>query len=64
MTTQESKRKLTAILSTDVKGYSRLMSQDEEATRVEYRTHCFGDGAVRRLAHDRKVGDAEREMKS
>ena len=32
MTTQESKRKLTAILSADVKGYSRLMSQDEEAT--------------------------------
>jgi adenylate cyclase len=32
MTTQESKRKLTAILSADVKGYSRLMSQDEEGT--------------------------------
>jgi adenylate cyclase len=32
MTTQDSKRKLTAILSADVKGYSRLMSQDEEAT--------------------------------
>src|SRR6059058_4247320 len=25
-------RKLTAILSTDVKGYSRLMGEDEEAT--------------------------------
>ena len=32
MTTQESRRKLAAILSADVKGYSRLMSQDEEAT--------------------------------
>jgi class 3 adenylate cyclase len=26
------KRKLTAILSADVKGYSRLMGEDEEAT--------------------------------
>ena len=32
MTTQEVKRKLVAILSADVKGYSRLMSEDEEAT--------------------------------
>ena len=32
MTTQEFKRKLTAILSADVKGYSRLMGADEEAT--------------------------------
>jgi adenylate cyclase len=32
MTTQEVTRKLTAILSADVKGYSRLMSEDEEAT--------------------------------
>ena len=32
MTTQEVKRKLTAILSADVKGYSRLMSENEEAT--------------------------------
>jgi TolB-like protein/class 3 adenylate cyclase/Tfp pilus assembly protein PilF len=32
MTTQEVKRKLTAILSADVKGYSRLMGVDEEAT--------------------------------
>jgi class 3 adenylate cyclase len=27
-----TKRKLTAILSADVKGYSRLMEDDEEAT--------------------------------
>ena len=39
MTTQESKRKLTAILSADVKGYSRLMSQDEEATVKTLKQH-------------------------
>lgn len=32
MTTQDFKRKLTAILSADVKEYSRLMRDDEEAT--------------------------------
>src|SRR5512136_1611837 len=32
MTTQEVKRKLTAILSADVKGYGRLMGEDEEWT--------------------------------
>jgi len=32
MTTQEVKRKLTAILNADVKGYSRLMGADEEGT--------------------------------
>ena len=32
MTTQEVKRKLTAILSADVKGYSRLMGEDERGT--------------------------------
>jgi len=32
MTTQEVKRKLTAILSADVKGYSRLMDEDEKGT--------------------------------
>jgi adenylate cyclase len=32
MTSQEVKRKLTAILSADVKGYSRLMGEDEEST--------------------------------
>ncbi len=32
MTTREVKRKLTAILSADVKGYSRLMSEDEVKT--------------------------------
>jgi len=32
MTTQNYKRKLTAILSADVKGYSRLMGEDDQAT--------------------------------
>jgi len=32
MTQEEFKRKLTAILSADVEGYSRLMDDDEEAT--------------------------------
>jgi len=32
MATQDFKRKLTAILSADVKGYSRLMGEDEDAT--------------------------------
>ena len=32
MTEQGFKRKLAAILSADVKGYSRLMGNDEEAT--------------------------------
>ena len=32
MTTQGVKRKLTAILSADVKVYSRLMGDDEEGT--------------------------------
>jgi adenylate cyclase len=32
MATEDFRRKLTAILSADVKGYSRLMGEDEEAT--------------------------------
>ncbi len=32
MTTEGVKRKLTAILSADVKGYSRLMGEDEVGT--------------------------------
>jgi len=32
MAPEEFKRKLTAILSADVEGYSRLMGEDEEAT--------------------------------
>ena len=32
MTSEKFKRKLAAILSADVKGYSRLMGEDEEGT--------------------------------
>ena len=32
MSNEEFKRRLTAILSADVEGYSRLMREDEEAT--------------------------------
>ena len=39
MTTQGSKRKLAAILSADVKGYSRLMNQDEEDTVKTLKQH-------------------------
>jgi adenylate cyclase len=39
MNTGGVKRKLTAILSADVKGYSRLMSQDEEGTVKTLKEH-------------------------
>ena len=46
MATQEFKRRLTAILSADVKGYSRLMREDEEAT---VRTITAYRGAMAKL---------------
>ena len=39
MTTEGINRKLTAILSADVKDYSRLMSQDEVGTIKTLNTH-------------------------
>jgi adenylate cyclase len=39
MTTQEVKRKLAAIFSADVKGYSRLMGEDEEWTLRTLKTY-------------------------
>jgi len=45
MNTERAKRKLSAILSADVKGYSRLMGEDEVATvrtLKEYREVMFG----------------------
>jgi len=45
MNSEKMKRKLIAILSADVKGYSRLMSMDEEATVRTLNTykHAMGD---------------------
>jgi adenylate cyclase len=39
MTTRKARRKLNAILSADVKGYSRLMREDEEATVDTLKTY-------------------------
>jgi adenylate cyclase len=39
MTTGDVKRKLTAIFSTDVEGYSRLMGEDELATIETLTSH-------------------------
>ena len=39
MNTEEFKRRLTAILSADVEGYSRLMTEDEEATIRTLKTY-------------------------
>jgi TolB-like protein/class 3 adenylate cyclase/Flp pilus assembly protein TadD len=39
MAAEEFKRRLTAILSADVKGYSRLMTEDEEATIRTLKTY-------------------------
>ena len=44
MTAEKFKRKLTAILSADVKGYSRLMGADEEATHPHPAGIQGGDG--------------------
>ena len=58
MTTEHFKRKLSVILSADVKGYSRLMQDDEEATVrtiTSYRevmTDCI-------IGHNGRVVDAK-----
>ena len=39
MTEESFKRKLTAILSADVRSYSRLMSEDEESTVRTFQEH-------------------------
>ena len=40
MAVENYKRKLTAILSANVTGYSRLMGDDEVATVSTLKTHC------------------------
>ena len=46
MATDDFKRKLTAILSADAKGYSRLMGDDEEATVSTIRAYREAIGSV------------------
>ena len=58
MEEKKAKRKLTAILSADVKGYSHLMQDDEEAT---VRTITAYREVMTNLiqGHDGKVVDAK-----
>ncbi|MBA7682446.1 hypothetical protein ES703_90796 [subsurface metagenome] len=58
MATKDFKRKLTAILSADVKGYSRLMQDDEEAT-VRTITAYREVMTDRIQGHDGRVVDAK-----
>ena len=55
MTTQSFKRKLTAILSADVKGYSRLMGEDEDATVHTLKTYRELIGNLIHKYHGRVV---------
>jgi TolB-like protein/class 3 adenylate cyclase len=57
MTQEGFKRKLTAILSADVEGYSRLMSEDEEAT-VRTLTNYRGVMTTLIQQHNGKVLDS------
>jgi adenylate cyclase len=54
MAAQNFKRKLAAILHADVKGYSRLMGEDEEAT-VSTLTACMEIMTVLVLKHRGRV---------
>jgi adenylate cyclase len=58
MTTEDVKRKLTAILSADVQGYSRLMGDDERAT-VETITAYRTIMTDLILSHNGRVVDAK-----
>src|SRR5512136_1439355 len=62
MTTQEVKRKLTAILSADVKGYSRLMGEDEKETVRTLNTYMDLLTALIRHHRGRVVGTAGDSM--
>ena len=48
MATERVERRLTAILATDVAGYSRLMGADEEGTLAQLKAH-------RRILVDPKI---------
>src|SRR5512143_1878435 len=58
MTAQEVKRKLAAILSADVKGYSRLMGEDEEWTLRTLNTYKEVMGSLIQQHRGRVVGTA------
>jgi len=58
MTPEEFKRKLTAILSADVKGYSHLMGEDEEATLRTLNTYKEVMGSLIQQHRGRVVGTA------
>jgi len=58
MDTQKVKRKLTAILSADVKGYSRLMGEDEEWTLRTLNTYKEVMGSLIQQYRGRVVGTA------
>jgi adenylate cyclase len=58
MTTQEVKRKLAAILSADVRGYSRLMGEDEEATLRTLNAYKEVMGSLIQQHRGRVVGTA------
>jgi len=58
MTTQEVKRKLAAILSADVKGYSRLMGEDEEVTLRTLNAYKEVMGSLIQQHRGRVVGTA------
>ena len=55
MATQEVKRKLTAILSADVKGYSRLMGKDEVGTLQTLNTYKEAIAGLIQHHHGRVV---------
>ena len=58
MTTDQLKRKLTTILSADVKGYSRLMGEDEELTLRTLKSHKEMMGSLIQQHRGRVVGTA------
>jgi TolB-like protein/class 3 adenylate cyclase/Tfp pilus assembly protein PilF len=58
MTAKEVKRKLAAILSADVKGYSRLMGEDEEATLRTLNAYKEVMGSLIQQHRGRVVGTA------
>jgi adenylate cyclase len=58
MTIQEVKRKLAAILSADVKGYSRLMGEDEETTLRTLNAYKEVMGSLIQQHRGRVVGTA------